>query len=108
MEKEVNGNIKQNVELTEINKIVFVLFAEFLGYESPFVNWAENICEDKDYEDFQVTLVERDADYIFSKMTEEYTLEEIRGWYDEYYNILLKDYAEKINAKVISSTTCEK
>jgi hypothetical protein len=107
MEKEVNGNIAQNVELTEINKIIFVLFAEFLGYESPFVKWAEDICEDKEYEDFQLTLVERDADYIFEKMKEEYTLEEIRGWYQEYYDVLLKEYAEKINSK-ITTVICEK
>lgn len=102
MSEEVNMNVVKNNELEEINKIVFVLFAEFLGYESPFTQWAEDICNNKDYEDFQIKLVERDADYIFRKMQEEYTLEEIRGWYDEFYSVILAEYDKKIKAQSIA------
>lgn len=98
MEKEINGNVKQTIEEQEINKIIFVLFSEFVGYESPFVNWAEDICEGVVCEDFKRILIERDADYIFKKMQEEYTIKEIRGWYDEFYAVLLKEYDDKLKA----------
>ena len=98
MEKEVNGNVINNVEEQEINKVLFVLFAEFIGYESPFVNWAEDICEGVECEKFKRQLVERDADYIFKKMKEEYTIDEIKRWYEEFYDVLLKEYEDKLKA----------
>lgn len=95
-EQEVNGNVQMTFEPKEINKVLFILFAEFLGYESMFVEWADKICEGEKIENFQRILVERDADYIFKKMQEEYTVEEIRGWYDEFYACILKEYDDKI------------
>ena len=98
MENEVNGNVIVVNEEIEVNKILFVLFAEFIGYESPFVTWAEDICEGVVTEDFKKKLIERDAEYIFKKMCEEYTTEEIRNWYGEFYDVILKEYDEKLNA----------
>ena len=95
-EQEVNGNIRTTIETQEINKVLFILFAEFLGYESMFVEWADKICDGEKVEDFQRTLVERDAEHIFKKMQEEYTIEEIRGWYNEFYSCILKEYDDKL------------
>jgi hypothetical protein len=94
MMQNVNGNVKETFVPEEINKITFILFAEFLGYESAFVEWAEDICNGEKVDDFKKILIERDADYIFKKMTEEYSLDEIRNWYDEFYDVILKEYDE--------------
>lgn len=79
-----------------INKALFLLFAEFLGFESPLIDWAEDICDGKEVEDFKKKIIDIDASFIFNQMKKEYTLEEIRGWYDEFYPLVLKDYDMKM------------
>jgi hypothetical protein len=103
--QEVNGNVKETFVPVEINKITFILFAEFLGYESVFVEWAEDICNGEEVEDFKKILIERDADYIFRKMTEEYTIAEIRNWFNEFYDVILKDYDKVAKGMVKSKVT---
>ena len=51
MMQEVNGNVNETFVPKEINKITFILFAEFLGYESVFVEWAEDICSGEKVDD---------------------------------------------------------
>ena len=104
MEQNVNVIEMNALENEEINKVLFVLFAEFLGYESAFVDWAEDICEGVVVEDFIRTLVERDADYIFYQMTKEYTLAEIRGWFNEFYDVILKEYDESLKEMARTNT----
>lgn len=103
--QEVNGNVKETFVPEEINKITFLLFAEFLGYESVFVEWAEDICNGEKVDDFKRILLERDADYIFKKMSEEYELDEIRNWYNEFYDVILKEYDETVKGMVESIIT---
>ena len=103
--QEVNGNVKETFVPVEINKITFLLFAEFLGYESVFVEWAEDICNGEEVDSFKKILIERDADYIFKKMTEEYTIEEIRNWFNEFYDVILKDYDNVARSMAKSQVT---
>lgn len=105
MRHNVNENVETTFEPVEINKYTFILFAEFLGYESVFIDWAEDVCNGEKVEDFQKTLVERDADYIFNKMKEEYSIEEIRNWYNEFYDVILKEYDEKVKGIVKTIVT---
>lgn len=86
----------KQVEKTEINKFTFLIFAEFVGYESLFVEWAEKMCKGEKLEDYQITLIERDAYYIFNEMSKEFDTEDIKNWYKEFYDIILKDYDETI------------
>ena len=59
----------------------------------------------KKVDDFKKILIERDADYIFKKMSEEYSLDEIRNWYDEFYDVILKEYDETAKGMVESIIT---
>lgn len=79
-----------------VNKALFLLFAEFLGYASPLIDWAEEICDGKEVEDYKRKIIEVDANFIFNKMQKEYSLEDIRSWYDEFYPLILKEYEEKM------------
>ena len=88
--------MNKQVEKTEINKFTFLIFAEFVGYESLFVEWAEKMCKGEKLEDFQIKLIERDAEYIFKEMAKEFDVKEIKEYYLEFYDILLKDYDETI------------
>ena len=116
LEKRNNDNVKNistmeenNINVNEqpqvVNKIIFLLFAEFLGYVSDFVKYADEICEGKEVPKVIQKLMELDADYIFRKMQEEYTLEEIKGWYNEFYPLLLKEYEDSIKEKKNTSNT---
>ena len=50
----------------------------------------------KEVEDFKKKIIDIDASFIFNQMKKEYTLEEIRGWYDEFYPLVLKEYDMKM------------
>lgn len=97
---EKNSTVTENKEkeLKVIDKAIFVLFAEFLGYVSPLIDWAEDICDCKNVPEFKKKIVYLDADYLFKEMQKEYTIEEIRKWYDEFYPVALKEYADKMKS----------
>jgi hypothetical protein len=100
-ENVVVDNTNVTKEPKPINKVIFLIFAEYIGYVSDFVEYAEKICNGKEeVHDTIKKLIELDADYIFKKMKEEYTLEEIRGWYDEFYPLLIKEYETSLNEKI--------
>lgn len=88
--------MSQQVEIKEINKFTFLIFAEFVGYESMFIEWVEKMCKGEKLEEFQIKLIERDAEYIFKEMSKEFDIQEIKTYYYEFYDILLKDYEEAI------------
>lgn len=99
---EKNSTVTENKEkeLKVIDKAIFVLFAEFLGYVSPLIDWAEDICDGKNVPEFKKKIVYLDADYLFKEMQKEYTIEEIRKWYDEFYPVALKEYSDKMKSNL--------
>lgn len=80
----------------EVRSIIFLLFAEFLGYESPLIGWAEQICSGKTANGFVERILNMEAMTIFNAMKKEYTIEEIRTWYDKFYPLVLENYDEKL------------
>lgn len=84
----------------EIHPALFLVFAEFLGYVSPVIDWAEDICDLKTVDESKREFIKMEAFIIFKKMQEENTLEEIRKWYDEFYPIILQDYDEKLKTEL--------
>lgn len=83
-------------ETKVIDNIIFLYFAEYLGYESPLLKWADKICENKMVPDFILKLIDLDSKMIFNKMKTELTVSEIKDWYDQYYVFILNEYDEKI------------
>jgi hypothetical protein len=94
------NNVSEKNSKKEINKFTFILFAEFVGYESPFIEWAEQLGNGEKLEEFQIKLIERDADYIFKEMLKEFEENDIKEWFYEFYEILLKDYDVNINKNI--------
>lgn len=80
----------------EVNSILFIMFAEFLGYESPLIAWAEKICNGVSAPLFVETILKIEASTIFKEMQKEYTIAEIRSWYDQFYPVILQDYDVKL------------
>jgi hypothetical protein len=81
---------------TVIRNPLFVVFAEFLGYESPIISWAEEICQGKHVSPFKRNLVNLDAVSIFNKMQKDYTIKEIKEWWDSFYPIILVEYDNRL------------
>lgn len=103
----VNGNEDKTKRKMEDNKMVtpnpvlFVIFAEYLGYESKLIRIAEKVCEEKlPYETF-IQPLQREAEYIFNKMQAEYDLTDISYWWKTYYNAALQDYDETLDKIMI-------
>ena len=81
---------------TEVKSVIFLLFAEFLGYESPLIEWAEKACDGIPSHKFVENILNMEACTIFNKMKKEYTIEEIKSWYNQFYPLVLEAYEEKL------------
>lgn len=91
--EEQNFNTVTITEEKVIKNPVFLLFAEFLGYTSPIVEWAEEMCKGKKLDKFKTKFIDIEAKCIFNKILEEnITKEDLRGWYDEMYELIFEKY----------------
>lgn len=89
---------KKTVTITEetvIKNPIFLLFAEFLGYTSPIVEWAEELCKGNKISEFKIKFINTEAKSIFNQMIKDnFTKEDIRGWYDELRELVFEKYEE--------------
>lgn len=95
-----NDEVKiiDNENVSVIPAPIFLLYAEYLGYVSPLIEWAEDWCYDaKKTENWKKNVIRCEANHIFKKVMEEYTTKELRGYYDEYYPVVFKFYEECLN-----------
>lgn len=83
-----------------IKNPLFLKFSEYLGYETPLIKWVDKICDGKEVPSFIEKIIEIDALCVFKKIQEDYTIEEIRYWWDSFYPVVILDAEFKIeNAK---------
>lgn len=106
MSKEIkkwNGNLddfKDNVDI-EIEVPLFIIFAEYLGYCSRFIKMSEKWC-DGEVPDLHIQkLMRLEALAIRRQMLKDYTREEVRTWFFQYYEPIFKELDEKLS-KLIS------
>lgn len=93
-----NNINSQTQDLKPINSSLFIIFAEFLGYVSEFIDWAEDLCDGKEIDEYKKQILRVDAWVIFQKMKTQYSIESIRKWYDEFYPLVLQEYGEKMKS----------
>ena len=79
-----------------IKSPLFIMFAEYMGYISKFIELAENWCQGKKPEDYICRLIEMDAYNIFNEMKKKYKIEEIKSWFNEFYDVILEDYEKEL------------
>lgn len=75
---------------------LFIMFAEYLGYESPIIEWAEKWCSGKTIPEYQRNIIKVDAISIFKKMKKEYTISELHKWYEEFFEVVFSMYERNI------------
>lgn len=83
--------------LKSIHPAILIMYGEFLGYVSPILSLAEKVCKGETIDEDVMKFIKVEATFIFMKMQEEYTLKELRGWYDDFYNVVFKEYETNIN-----------
>lgn len=94
-------NTKTDVltETIKINPILVISFLEYLGYLSPMIDWVDMACKDKESEPFQRMFLYREAKVLYKKALEEYTHEELKSWFNEFYPVILKKYEKSLTQK---------
>lgn len=85
----------QGIQMVEepsvIKNPLFLKFAEYLGYETPLIKWVDIVCEGKEVPNFIKNFLDIDAVMIFKQMKEEYTIDEIRAWWDKFYPVVIAE-----------------
>lgn len=96
-----NEEKNEKEEILLIQTPVFILFAEFLGYNSLLIEMAENWCNpNKSMPSKNIqTLLEREARTIYDEMLELYSEEEIHELYKMFYTCGLDELENDLNEK---------
>lgn len=75
---------------------VFIMFAEYLGFVSKVIDWAEDWCNGNKPDDYKAKIIETDAICLFNQAKKKYTEDELAEWYDLFYEVILSDYDNNI------------
>lgn len=100
--KEIDAKINDiKINNKTIKAPLFLLFAEYLGCISKTLDWIEDWVNGKEISDFKIQVINTDAKRIFNKIISLYPKDEVSEWYEEFYDVFLCDYDEKISNKVL-------
>ena len=96
------GNLTDIAQYADkvIETPVFLIFAEYLGYVSKFVDEAEKWCDGKIPERYIQKIMMMESKTIFHQMKKDYGIDTIKYWYNTYYPVILNEYVESLE-KVI-------
>lgn len=108
-ETTTQTNVEEIAKLLEtiphknVRKPLFLMFAEFLGYASPIVHWAEEACKNPALPKFKQDVINMDASVIFEQMKKEMGVEYIQECWVNLYPILFKEYDAQLEQIEIDS-----
>lgn len=105
--KTNNSNMTLELEKVTLECPVFIIFSEYFGYVSSFLKVAEAWCNGNVPELHVQKFLKIEAASIFRQMRIDYTLEEIRDYYERYYPLIIKEWVCKLE-KIIATTDGEK
>lgn len=101
-ETTTQTNVDEIAQLLEtmphenVRKPLFLMFAEFLGYASPIVHWAEEACKNPALPKFKRNVIDMDASVIFEKMKKEMGIPYIQECWVNLYPILFQEYDQQL------------
>lgn len=101
-EKEKNvekpSSVKDFAERTKrtVKAPLFIMFAEYLGFVSNVIDWAEDWCKGNQPDEYKVKIIETDAICLFHQAKKKYTDDELADWYNEFYDVILSDYDKNL------------
>lgn len=93
---------KKTIVITEVQNvhpILFLAFAEFLGYVTPLIDWVDAACKGENTsQPYQRKFLAIEAQEVYRRLQADYTQSELRQWYKEFYESLLYKYEAQLNA----------
>lgn len=90
MEEENKNNV------IEVHPALFILFSEYLGYVSKYINEATSWCKGEKVKDEVKSFLAVEAKAIYRSMLKTFPISEIREWYDIYYPIIFQEFDENL------------
>lgn len=93
---EVSVNASDNENKLVIKTPLFIVFGEYLGYVSDLLEFAENMCKGKEQAKHVVKLLDVEASAMRAQMIKDYSVEDIKKYYNEYYPLFFKEYDENL------------
>ncbi len=87
--------MEENVTIN-LETPILIIFAEYLGYVSMYVNIAEEWCDGRVPQIQVQKLMIIEASNICRQMKIDYTLEDIKMYYLMYKDVILQEYEEKL------------
>jgi len=93
--EEINPTKTTTVETIEckiknMNPCLFVLFAEYLGYLTPYIEWCEEYFEKKSLSETKMKIIQIVATNFLHQAKKDFTLIEIETYYDTFHEFLTK------------------
>lgn len=72
---------------------MFILFAEYLGYVSPFIEWAEEWYSDKanKFPEFKKKILTVEAQHIYNEILKDGLLTDAQNWYEKINELIFPD-----------------
>lgn len=105
---QTNGDEAKTITVSTETKIrtiappIMLLFAEYLGFVSDLLDFAEEWCKKpKSVQDWKKKAITIDAINIYHKMLsmdKKFPKDEIIKYYDEFYDIALKKWEDTLNS----------
>ena len=86
----------ENSKTFSVEAPLFILFAEFLGYVSPLNKAAEDWCSGKVPDTCVQKVLIVEAKSILRQMKKDYSVEEIREFYEMYYPVIFEEYDDNL------------
>jgi hypothetical protein len=95
---EVAGAEKTNQEEYEytLQAPLFIKFAEYLGYVSEVLEWCDEWCEGNEPAEWKKKFIEIDARQIYNEMIKDMSRDEIKNYYESFYEVILFEWDEKL------------
>ena len=104
--EEWSGNFKDFASADEeitLECPIFIIFAEYFGYVSPFTKMAEDWCEGKVPEVHVQKFLKIEATCILRQMKKDYGVESMRNYYKDFYPLILEEYCEKLASLIVAN-----
>lgn len=95
----VNTQTVTNVEedyLYTLHPALFIKFAEFLGYVSEVIDWCDSWCDGEKPKEHQQKFIEVNAVEILDQMKKDFTIEQIRQYYELFYGVILYEFDDNL------------
>lgn len=101
---EVNNETNVSTESTTVTTItkinlppcILLLFAEYLGYVSPLLDWCEEWCTTSNFPEFKKRILFYDAHSTLNSMLNDFNIVTLHNFYNQFYEVAIKNWADKL------------